>query len=285
VLPLVHLNSRLFGSFLISLPCFNYCGAIAENDEALAALIDYAHDLTEQVGASHVELRHRGDMPLDLPARYEKVGMALSLPGLETELWQSFSSKLRSQIRRPTKEGASCQHGGRELLDPFYDVFSRNMRDLGTPVYPRSLFAEMCAQFSDYSQIFIVDMGGSPVAAGLTISYRNRIEVPFASSLRSYNRYSPNMLLYWSMLQHGVRQGYSIFDFGRCTVDSGSYRFKKQWGAVPELLAWHYILSSSGELPRINPDNPKFRFAINLWRRLPMRVANFLGPQVVKHLP
>ena len=93
------------------------------------------------------------------------------------------------------------------------------------------------------------------------------------------------MLLYWTVLESVIEQGYKVFDFGRASKDSGSYRFKRQWGAEEQPLTWHYVLNEGSEIPRINPDNPKYRFAMNVWRRLPVPVANILGPQVVKHLP
>ena len=285
VLPLVHLNSRLFGNFFVSVPCFNYCGILAESDGVFHALARKAEEVAARAGATHVELRHRGDIRSQLPARRDKVSFTLALPESENELWRSFSSKLRSQIRRPEKEGVNYTHGGAELLEDFYEVFSHNMRDLGTPVYPARLFEDICTRFGDRATVFVVKWEGRPVASSLTIGFRDTLEVPFASSLRKYNRFSPNMGLYWAMMQFGIRSGFRIFDFGRSTVDSGPYRFKKQWGAEPTDLAWHYILTRPGELPQINPDNPKFRFAVNLWQRLPVAVANYLGPRVVKHLP
>ena len=285
LLPLVHLKSRVFGNFLVSLPCFNYGGILAENPATCAALQNSAETLAVTLGASHVELRHRSDQSMDLPYRDDKVSMNLSLPQDEDELWKGFSSKLRAQIRRPKKEGAICRDGGVELLDEFYGVFARNMRDLGTPVYPKNFFAQIFDRFTDISRLFVVRIGEQPVAAGMTIGHQATLEIPFASSLREFNRCSPNMLLYWSVLQYAVCQGFKSFDFGRSSKDSGPYRFKKQWGAEEQGLSWHYILHRGDQLPQINPDNPKYRLAVNIWRRLPVSVANLLGPRVVKHLP
>lgn len=285
VLPLVHQNSRLFGNFLISIPCFNYCGILAHTDEAHAALVEEASRLARNLGAGHVELRHRESKSLELPLRSDKVSMTLPLPDSEELLWKGFTSKLRAQIRRPQKEGAVCVSGGLELLDEFYAVFAHNMRDLGTPVFPKQMFADILARFPEGARIFVVRMHDKPVAAGYTLGHRGTLEIPSASSLREFNRYSPNMLLYWTVLQYAVSMGFTAFDFGRTTIDSGPYRFKKQWGAESSGLKWHYILEEGKALPRINPDNPKYRMAVNVWRRLPLPVANFLGPQVVKRLP
>lgn len=285
VLPLVQLNSRLFGNFLVSVPCFSYCGTLARDEIIRNELIRAAWTLAQKLGASHVELRHGAGISLDLPCRDEKVSMRLGLPSSDDELWQRFPSKLRAQIRRPTKAGATCEEGGIELLDDFYSVFSRNMRDIGTPVFPKGLFHEMCDSFPDATRIFVVRLGGKPCAAGITYGYRDRLEIPSASSLREYNRDSVNMLLYWSVIQYAIRRGYGQFDFGRSTVDTGTYRFKKQWGAEPEQLQWHYCLPPEEQVPQLNPSNPRFRMATKVWQHLPLFVANVLGPRIVRNLP
>lgn len=285
VLPLVQLNSWLFGNFLVSVPWFNYCGMLTDNEAARLELLEAAWTIAEETGASHIELRHAGAQALDLPFRDDKVAMRLTLPESSEQLWQEFTSKLRAQIRRPTKAGATCEEGGIELLDEFYSVFSRNMRDLGTPVFPKSLFREMCTVFPDATRIFVVRLQGKPCAAGITHGFKDKLEIPSASSLREFNRISVNMLLYWTVLQYAVREGYGVFDFGRSTKDSGTYRFKKQWGALPRQLHWHYCVRPGAELPALNPQNPKYRIATEIWSRLPLWIANTLGPHIVRHLP
>jgi serine/alanine adding enzyme len=284
VLPLVRLRSRLFGDFLVSVPYFNYGGILADSAAAAQALAAAAAQRAAQLGAGHVELRHRDRLRLEWPAREDKVTMLLELPESEEALLKSFSAKLRSQIRRPTKEGATVRQGGAELLPDFYAVFARNMRDLGTPVYPRAFFDAIFAAFSTQARAFVVDLGGKPVAAGIVLTHRTTAEIPWASSLREANRSGANMLLYGSVLRDAIERGCRRFDFGRSTRDSGTYRFKQQWGAQPQQLRWHYWLAG-GELPRLTPSNPKYQAAIALWRKLPLPVANWLGPRIVKNLP
>lgn len=285
VLPLVRLRSRLFGDFMVSVPFFNYGGILADSFAAERALAAAAAKLGRELGVAHVELRHRARQSLDWPARADKVAMLLDLPATEDVLFKGFDSKLRAQIRRPQKAGATCRHGGAELLDDFYAVFARNMRDLGTPVYPRALFATVIDMLPEATRVFVVDLNGVPTAAGVVIFHRGTMEIPWASSLREANRDGVNMLLYWSALRHATVVGCRRFDFGRSSKDSGTYRFKQQWGAQPEQLRWHYWLAKGGMPPQINPDNPKYRVAIGLWKRLPLRAANALGPLIVRNLP
>jgi serine/alanine adding enzyme len=285
VLPLVRLKSRLFGDFMVSLPYLNYGGVLADSPAGRDALLAEATRHAGELGVEHIELRHRDVRDLDWPAREDKVAMILELPDSENALWTSFKPKLRSQIRRPEKEGAVVRKGGPELVGDFYAVFARNMRDLGTPVYPKSFFEAIVGTFAREATVLVVDLEGTPVAAGLVLAHRGTLEIPWASSLREANRAGVNMLLYWAALREAIARGLRRFDFGRSSKDSGTYRFKQQWGARPQQLRWHYWLSEGRALPQLTPNNPKFRAAIAIWRRLPVPIANVLGPRIVKNLP
>ena len=285
VLPTVRLKSRLFGDYLVSMPYFNYGGVLANDNVTAGRLLDAAADYAAAAGLDHFEVRHTDPMRPTWPARADKVCMHLPLPDDEETLFKNLGSKLRAQIRRPEKEGACARDGGAELLDDFYTVFSRNMRDLGTPVYGRRFFSAMLAAWPQDTRIMVVHLGEVPVAAAFLIGYRERLEIPWASSLREYNRYGVNMMLYAEVLKYAIRNGYQVFDFGRSTVDAGTYKFKKQWGAQPQPLHWEYWLPDGAALPELRPDSPKFRLAVSAWQRLPVRLANWIGPSIVKNLP
>lgn len=284
VLPLVRLKSRLFGDFLVSLPYVTYGGVLADDAAGADCLLDAAARLATDLGVSHMELRHLGDWA-DLPKRTDKVSMQLRLTGDSETLWQKLGSKCRAQVKRPLREGAACEDGGAELIDAFYSVFAVKYRDLGVPVYPEAWFRGVLERFPEEARVFVVRVAGAPVAASIVVGHGGTLEVPWAASLRSADRYGVNMLLYWSMLKHAEEQGYQVFDFGRSTKDSGTWRFKKQWGAEPVQLYWHYWMRDGGEPPQLNAHNPKYQAAVALWRRLPVWAANALGPRLVKNLP
>ena len=285
ILPLVRLRSRLFGDFLVSLPYVNYGGVLARSADADRLLVAAAAELAGSLGASHLELRELQPRDSGWPTRTDKVAMHAILEASEDEHWRKLSSKLRSQVRRPQKEGASTRIGGAELLPQFYAVFAHNMRDLGTPVYGRSFFATIAAELREHVDVVVAELNGSPVAAGILLHFGGRTEIPWASSLRSANRLGVNMLLYWTCLKRAIERGSTVFDFGRSTQDSGTFQFKRQWGALPVPMYWHYWLRSGGTLPRLNPSNPRFALAIAAWQRLPLWVANGLGPHIVRNLP
>lgn len=285
VLPLVTLSSRLFGKFLISLPFVNYGGVVARTEEAKVGLLEEAVRRAKMLEAGHIELRHEEAPNLDWPSIQRKVSMRLQLPNRYEELWKAFSSKLRSQIRRGQKEGMTVRFGAKDCLNDFYLVFARGMRDLGTPVYGRQFFESILSAFPKESRLCVVYLKESPLAAGLVYGFRQMLEIPWAASDKRYSRLAPNMLLYSSVLEYACQQGFQVFDFGRSTPDSGTYRFKEQWGARPVPLHWCYWLAEGQGLPQLHPQNPKYRFAIQAWRKLPLVVANYLGPHVVKYLP
>src|SRR5215831_5101243 len=216
VLPLVLLDSRLFGRFLVSMPFFNYGGVDAREENVRALLLEAASQEARTRGATHVELRQSQPLPIGWHCKERKVSMHLSLPNDFQSLMKAFPSKLRSQIRRPQKEGMTARAGGIELLDEFYGVFSRNMRDLGTPVYSKTFFRKILETLGKETAICVVSWKGAVVAAGFVYAFRDMMEIPWASSDHRFDRLAPNMLLYGSALEYACQLGCKVFDFGRC---------------------------------------------------------------------
>ena len=285
VLPLVRFRSRLFGRFVVSLPFLNYGGLLASDVEARRALLARATQLTASFGGTHLELRHVDRQCDDLPFRSHKLSLTRALPDSAEALCTALDKKVRNQVRKAQKEGLTAAEGGAELVDEFYEVFAENMRDLGTPVYSRRLFAEVLSHFPGEARVFVVRFGGRPVAASLVMSWRGVALVPWASSLKRYRHLCPNMLLYWSMMESSIASGNRRFDFGRSSPGSGTHAFKLQWGAGERPLHWEYALLSRDAPPDQGPTNQRFDLLINLWQRLPLTMANVLGPHIVRNIP
>ncbi len=284
ILPLVFINSRIFGKYMVSFPYLNYGGVCAESPQAKKLLLDKAIEISQSLKAQYLEIRETTENKFSLPVKTSKVCMYLDLPEHPETLWKSFKSKLRSQIRRPQKEGMFTKSGSHDQLDSFYRVFSENMRDLGTPVYPKSFFRKILDTFPENTRIITVYFKDIPVASGFLFGYREMLEIPWASSLRRYNPAAPNMLLYWEVLKFACENNYKVFDFGRSTPGSGTFKFKKQWGAKPIQLYWYYWLRKGDTLPELNPQNKKFHFAIKMWQKLPVSVTKIIGPHLIKNL-
>ena len=282
VLPLVEIRSALFGRTLTSLPFVNFGGVLADSDAVASALVNEAARLAGSRGCKHVELRHIVRRFEHLPCKQHKVTMRLPLaPGM----WERIDRKARNQVRKAEKSDLTVSRGGSELLEEFYKVFARNMRDLGTPVYAPRVFQEVAGAFPDRVRIIVVRLKNTAVAAGFTYRTRGLVEIPWASSIRDYNPLCPNHLLYWHAIETAVAEGAETFDFGRSTPGEGTFKFKEQWGAQPVPLHWEYWLESGKVLPDQSPKNPKFRLMIETWKRLPLWVANVVGPPIVRQIP
>lgn len=284
VLPMMLVTHWLFGTFHVSLPWLDYGGVLADGPETAGALLDTATAQARQDGARFIEFRTVEKVQLDLPTREEKVTFWLSL-GQADAVWKSLDPKVRNQVRKAQKAGLRCHFGREELLPDFYDVFTRNMRDLGTPVWSVDLFEKILEAFPKTAEIALVWLGDKPVGGGLVLYFKDTVYMPSASSLRQYFHLCPNNLLYWEVIKRACDQGYKTFDFGRSTVGSGTYSFKKQWGAAVNPLHWQYVPLNGKEIPQLNPSNPRFKFLIEVWKRLPVGLATWLGPRIVRHLP
>lgn len=286
LLPLAYVRSLLFGRFLVSLPYLNVGGVLADTAEAAQTLVEEAARLADRLEVRYLELRH--ETPLEHPRLGErltsKVHMRLALPTTAERLWKGFDPKVRNQVRKGERMELSVHWGGLDLLRDFYQVFAHNMRDLGTPVFPRGLFQAVLEEFPDAAEICVVRMGVKPVAGALLVHGPGMTEVPSASSLRKYNYTCANMLMYWHLLRRAIQRGQDCFDFGRSTIDSPTYRFKKQWGAQPAEAVWQYYLRR-GTIAQMRPESSRFRLAIRLWRRLPVWLTRVLGPWIVRGIP
>jgi len=294
VLPLVHLNHFVFGNALISIPFFDMAGLLADDEHTSSKLIKKALGLAYTLKVDHIELRHNCPSAflekvstlyaIDCVVKTHKARMVLKLPPSSEELMVSFKSKLRNQIKRPLKSGFKAVIGGRELLDAFYEIFLINMRDLGSPVHSKHLFTNVMEQLAEKTRVVMVHRDNTPCAAAIVSGFKGTLGNPWASSLREYSRFSPNMLLYWTMLEYACDRGYEFFDFGRSTPGEGTYRFKRQWTSQPETLHWHYLYLNGRPLDKEVPEKSKFDKAVQLWQRLPVPVTKIIGPMIRKHI-
>jgi FemAB-related protein (PEP-CTERM system-associated) len=278
------LRHWLFGTFHVSLPWLDYGGIVAEDPETYHHLVHAAVAQARADGAPFMELRYAEKVHSDLPIREDKITFLLQL-GPPEQAWRRLDSKVRNQVRKAQKAGLTCHFGREELLPEFYRVFARNMRDLGTPVWGVNLFENVLRVFPKTAEIALVRLGDKPLGGGLVLSFKDTVYMPSASSLRAYFHLCPNNLLYWEVIKRACETGYCTFDFGRSTVGSGNYHFKKQWGATVKPLHWQYVLLSEKKIPQLNPSNPRLKVFIEVWKRLPVRLATWLGPRIVRNLP
>jgi len=284
ILQLIAQKSLLFGSHLCSLPYFDVSGILSQDEDATDSLIEQGYKLLESQRTQWIELRHLQPKGKSLPTRSDKVTMLLPLTHDEQELWNRFKPKVRNQVRKAQKEDMQIVQGNTEYLDEFYAVYSRNMRDLGSPPHSRRFFRLILESFPDQAMIYLVRLNDKSLAAGLSLRDKSILRVPWAGSNWQYRNLNPNMLLYWSMLADACRESAEYFDFGRSTLDSGTYRFKKQWGAQEIPLVWQFLLPEGDSLPELNPESPKYRYFVSVWKKLPLWTVRWLGPKIIAKL-
>ncbi len=287
VLPLALVRGPLFGRFLVSLPYLNSAGVLTDSDAAAGLLVDEAVRLADRLDVKNLELRHEVAVAHEaLPHELrQKVHMRLQLPESQEALWDGLKSKVRSQVRKPLADTRfSVQWGQDELLGDFYNVFCCNMRDLGTPPFSKKLFRAMLDRLRSDTEICCLRWEGQPVAAAFVVHAENVTTVPSASSLRKFNHTSCNMLMYWHLLSRAVERGQATFDFGRSSLDSGTYRFKKQWAATPCPAVWQYCVRE-GSVGDMRPDGGRYDRMIRLWQRLPVWLTKQIGPEIVRGIP
>lgn len=282
ILPLVRLKSLAFGHYLMSMPYLNYGGPVGD-DAGIRAVVDEADAMATRDKVRMLELRSARALPVDLPVSHRKITVVLPLEGGPDAVFNRFKAKLRSQIRKPVKEGVEVRFGA-DQVEAFHAVFSQHMRDLGTPTQPLSFFRNIARHLGDDVWFAAAWFEGKPIAAGAGFRWDGEFEITWASSLREYNRTSANMGLYWAMIERAAKEGLSRFNFGRCTPGSPTHAFKSQWGAVDEPLYW-YAGRAAADASTPSPDSAKFRLAVQVWQKLPVAVTNVLGPRIVRNIP
>jgi FemAB-related protein (PEP-CTERM system-associated) len=285
VLPLVWLKSKLFGSLLCSIPFFSEAGLVADTPAASELLLKESIRIAQDEKTEYIELRHRGESPVSWPAKTNKVTLECDVFPSAEENIQHLSTKMRTNVRRSLKLDLEAEFGQRELLEDFYEVFCLKMRELGTPVYSRRFFAAILEHFPKESFVCRVRRRGEIVATGFLTGYRGTMEANWSAASPKAMNLRPNMFLFWQMLCFAGQKGYRIFDFGRSSIDSGTYEFKQQWNTRVIPLHWNYWSATTDGVLELNPANPRYRAAIWAWQRLPLAITKWIGPPIARCLP
>ena len=282
VLPLVLLKSRLFGRHLVSMPFMDYGGVVTQEGTGVCnALVAAALKLAHAHRAT-LSLRCATDQGLDLPLWLEKLTMVLDLGKSEEALWNRLPSERRNRIRKGQKNGLDISFHGADALEAFYRIFAVNMRDLGSPVHSRGFFRHMFTHLSQYLRIILVHHQGHPIGAACCLFYKAVITIPgWISALRPFFSLCPNQVLHWELMRFGIANGYRLLDLGRSSKDTGTLEAKRQWHARPVQLYWYY----SPAVPPAGGEQARFSRQADFWRRLPLTIANTLGPVIRQRLP
>jgi FemAB-related protein (PEP-CTERM system-associated) len=284
VLPLVLVRGLWGSRSLVSLPFLDDGGICADEEGAAQGLLEGARQLARQCQAEVLDLRQREGTGLPLEPHGGKVTLVLELEADPDRLWGRLNGKVRNQVRKALTSGLAASWSGIEGLDAFYDVFAVNMRDLGSPVHGRGFFAAILEEFAGSAGLVLVRRDGLPIGGGLCLFFRDRVVMPWASSLREYHSFCPNNLLYWEVIRRACEKGYRQFDFGRSSPGSGTYRFKQQWGAVDQPLHWQALPRPGLRRATVDVSDWRYRWAAAVWRHLPVAASRVLGPPLRRHI-
>ncbi|WP_414828104.1 GNAT family N-acetyltransferase [Alteromonas sp. H39] len=283
IFPAITMSIPFWGRQVCSLPYCDVGYGLADNEQILSTMQSYLIEQIQTSSAKYHEVRGLLPAPMDSHSmEHQKVRMLLELPEGSEALLASFKSKLRSQIRKAEKNGLTFQLGqSTKLLDDFYSVYAENMRDLGSPAHARKWFRAIVDAYQEDCVISVVYLDDLPIGAGIVLSCNTKACIPWASTLQRHNRLAPNMLLYWSLLAHCADNNKQEFDFGRSTYEEGTYRFKKQWGAQPQLLNWQKLNQNKETIPQAFTEPGQSRALVeNIWKKLPVSVSVLLGSRL-----
>ena len=282
ILPLTHINSLLFGNSLISNAFCVYGGILASNDEAFAALQAQAQKLARELGVDALEMRNRQQRHPDWPHKELYVTFRKELdPDVEKNL-NAIPRKQRAMVRAGIKAGLTSVIDNN--VDRLHLAYSESVRNLGTPVFPKKFFQILKAVFGENCEILSIEHEGNLIASVMSFYFKDEVLPYYGGGTDAARDLKGNDFMYWEVMRRAVEKGCRIFDYGRSKVDTGSYRFKKHWGFEPEPLFYEVDLVKATQIPEINPLNPKYKFFIAAWKRLPLPVSQAIGPWLAKDM-
>jgi FemAB-related protein (PEP-CTERM system-associated) len=283
ILPLAEVKSRMFGHALVSLPFCVYGGPASIDAEADRALIDEATRLAQSLDVEHLELRNRtSKCPTwarqDLYVTFRRE----ILPEADANLL-AVPRKQRAMIRKGMKNGLRGEID--TTVDRFFALYADNAHRHGTPPFAKEYFVRLREVFGDACEVLtIVDTKGRPVSGVMSFYFRDEVLPYYAGDTIEARDLAANDFKYWDLMQRACANGVRVFDYGRSKQGTGSFDFKKNWGFEPVSMPYEFRLLKRETVPQNNPLNPKYRMLIATWRRLPLAVANALGPHIVRNL-
>lgn len=283
VLPLVHVRSRLFGNALISSAFCVYGGAAASDSETEAALYDEAEKLAASLGVDYLELRLRAPVHPEWACKGDLyVTFRKKMDPDPDKNLAAIPRKQRAMVRKGLKSGLVGELD--DGTDRLHRIYSESVRNLGTPVFSRKYFRMLKEVFRDDCEILTVTHEGRPVAGVMSFYFRDEVVPYYGGGTSGDRKLAINDFMYWDLMRRSCEAGYRIFDFGRSKRGTGAFDFKKHWGFEPEPLVHEFKLLGVEALPEVNPTNPKYSLFISAWRKLPLPVANTIGPFISRSL-
>jgi FemAB-related protein (PEP-CTERM system-associated) len=283
VLPLAHVKSILFGNALTSLPFAVYGGVAATDEDSALALEEEAQRLAQELGVQHLELRQLQREHSDWPKQDLYVTFRKALLPDEEANMLAIPRKQRAMVRKGIKNGLVSELD--DGVDAFFSLYADNVHRHGTPALPKRYFRALRQEFgADCEVLNVRTADGRLLSSVLSFFFRDEVLPYYAGDAQAARELAGNDFKYWELMRRSCARGIKLFDYGRSKQGTGAYAFKKNWGFEPQPLRYEYRLYKRDSVPQNNPSNAKYRVLIETWRRLPLGVANWLGPFVVRNL-
>jgi len=282
VLPLAHSKSLVFGNALVSLPFCVYGGVVATTSEAKAALEQRACELAETLKVDYLEIRNRQRQREDWPYKSASSTFRKEIDADDEVNLKAMKRKQRAVIRHSLKNGLEASEQG--AMDSFFDIYSTSVKNLGTPVFPKKFFYNLKATFGDDCEVLTISEGGKDVSALMSFYYKDEVLPYYGGGMPEARNLKSMDFMYWNLLCRSVKKQLRVFDFGRSKKDSGPYNYKRHWGFEPQDLFYEFYLVKADSVPDLSPLNPKYRLFIQMWKKLPLKVSQLLGPFISKYV-
>jgi FemAB-related protein (PEP-CTERM system-associated) len=282
ILPLVHINSLFFGNTLVSIAPGVYGGIVASDEQSYLELDKEACRLAEELGVDCLEMRNRVQKNPERPHKELYVTFRKTLDADVEKNFLAIPRKQRAMVRKGIEAGLTSVIDN--TIDRIYLAYSESVRNLGTPVFSKKYFQTLKDVFADQCEILTVEHKGKLIASVMSFYFKDEVIPYYGGGTDLARDLKGNDFMYWEVMRRAVEKGIKVFDYGRSKIGTGSYSFKKNWGFIPEPLFYEFYLVKSTAMPDINPLNPKYKFFIAAWKRLPLAVSQWVGPWLSKDL-
>ena len=282
ILPLAQNKSLLFGNSLCSLPFCVYGGVASISDDATTALHEAAAKLATDLNVDHLELRYMTESNASWDTKDLYVTFRKEIdPDPEVNML-AIPRKQRAMVRKGIKAGLTTEID--DNISRFFDIYSLSVRNHGTPVFKKKFFQLLKENFKDDCEVSVVIKDNVPISSVMSFYFRDEVLPYYGGGTLEARKYKGFDFMYWDLMQRCCQNGIKIFDYGRSKKGTGSYSFKKNWGFEPADLPYQYKLIKATEVPDVNPLNPKYQLFIKMWQKLPLPVANTIGPFLSRSL-
>ena len=282
ILPLAEVKSFLFGHSISALPFCVYGGIAADSKLAREKLEQAAEELARRNKVDYLEYRNMHSVHSDWPNKDLYVTFRKTIdPDVEKNLL-AIPRKQRAMVRKGIKYELESVID--EDVERFFFAYSSSVHRLGTPVFSKRYFQLLKETFADDCELMTITKNGKTISSVMSFYFRDEVLPYYGGGTDDARKLAANDYMYWELMRRSCERGYKTFDFGRSKRDSGSYSFKKNWGFEAQPLYYEYQLINASDVPNHNPSNPKYKFFIKAWQKLPIFIANFVGPHIVKNL-